>query len=89
MRAKVTVEIRPKAGLRDPEGSVIESAVRALGYQAVHDVHVGKAVEFEMVGTSPEDIRTEVDDMCRRILANPVIEDYDIAVRPLPEALHG
>lgn len=89
MRARVTVEIRPKAGLRDPEGSAIESAVRALGYQAVHHVHVGKTVGFEMVGASPDDIRNEVDDMCRRVLANPVIEDYEITVHPLPEAMHG
>jgi len=70
MRARVL--IRPKAGILDPQGIVVERALPALGFSGVRNVHVGRLVELEVEDPS------QLDDMCRRLLANPLIEDYEV-----------
>ena len=75
MRARVL--IRPKAGILDPQGVAVERALPALGFGGVANVHVGRLVELDV-----ED-EAQLDDMCRKLLANPLIEDYEIqAVEP-------
>lgn len=76
----VTVTIRPKVGLRDPEGNAIEHALAALGWQGVTNVHVGRTVSFELPAGDDDTARSEAAEMCSRILANPVIEDFQIEV---------
>lgn len=76
----VSVLVRPKAGLRDPEGSTIREALTALGYDGVGRCHVGKVVEFELDAPDEATARSTVVEMCERILANPVIEDYEIRI---------
>jgi phosphoribosylformylglycinamidine synthase len=66
------VLIRPKAGILDPQGVAVERALPALGFAGVSGVHVGRLVELEI--TDP----TQLEAMCRRLLANPVVEDYEI-----------
>ncbi|HEY7618786.1 MAG TPA: phosphoribosylformylglycinamidine synthase subunit PurS [Solirubrobacteraceae bacterium] len=70
MRARVL--IRPKAGILDPQGIAVERALPALGFSGVSNVHVGRLVELDV-----EDAE-QLDAMCRRLLANPLIEDYEI-----------
>jgi phosphoribosylformylglycinamidine synthase PurS subunit len=70
MRARVL--IRPKAGILDPQGVAVERALPALGFVGVANVHVGRLVELDV-----ED-EAQLDDMCRKLLANPLIEDYEI-----------
>ena len=70
MRARVL--IRPKAGILDPQGIAVERALPALGFSGVSNVHVGRLVELDV-----ED-GAQLDDMCRKLLANPLIEDYEI-----------
>ncbi len=69
---KARVLIRPKAGILDPQGIAVERALPALGFSGVTSVHVGRLVELEV-----EDA-TQLDDMCQKLLANPLIEDYEI-----------
>ena len=69
---KAQVLIRPKAGILDPQGIAVERALPALGFTGVSDVHVGRLIELEV-----ED-ETQLEDMCRKLLANPLIEDYEI-----------
>ena len=64
--------IRPKAGILDPQGVAVERALPALGFAGVANVHVGRLVELDV-----ED-EAQLDDMCRKLLANPLIEDYEI-----------
>jgi phosphoribosylformylglycinamidine synthase subunit PurS len=66
------VLIRPKAGILDPQGIAVERALPALGFSGVSNVHVGRLVELDV-----EDAE-QLDDMCRQLLANPLIEDYEI-----------
>jgi phosphoribosylformylglycinamidine synthase subunit PurS len=70
MRARVL--IRPKAGILDPQGIAVERALPALGFSGVTNVHVGRLVELDV------DDPSDLDAMCRRLLANPLIEDYEI-----------
>ena len=70
MRARVL--IRPKAGILDPQGIAVERALPALGFSGVSNVHVGRLVELDV-----EDAE-RLDEMCRKLLANPLIEDYEI-----------
>jgi phosphoribosylformylglycinamidine synthase PurS subunit len=79
---KVSVYVTPKAGVVDPQGAVIERALPALGHSGVANIRVGRYITLEVSGTDPERARADVEDMCRKLLANPIIEDYrfDVAV---------
>lgn len=79
-RFAVRVEVTPRAGIRDPEGAAIERALGSLGYPDVAGVHVGKLITLTVGAADPGEARRRVDEMCRRLLANPVIEDYRIEV---------
>ncbi len=68
---KVRVLVRPKAGILDPQGEAVRSALPALGFGGVETVHVGRLIEMEVESTG------EVDAMCERLLANPTIEEYE------------
>jgi phosphoribosylformylglycinamidine synthase subunit PurS len=78
---RVSVYVTPKAGVVDPQGAVVERALPALGHSGATNIRVGRYITLEVRGTDPERVRADVDDMCRRLLANPIIEDYrfDIA----------
>ena len=68
---KVRVLVRPKSGILDPQGEAVRRALPALGFGGVKSVHIGRLVEMEV--ESPE----EVEGMCRRLLANPTVEEYE------------
>lgn len=81
-RFNVLVEVRPRAGIANPEGATIERALAGLGYDGVADVRVGKAIRFTVDAADEPAARAEVDELCRRLLANPVIEDADVTLEP-------
>jgi phosphoribosylformylglycinamidine synthase len=70
MRARVLV--RPKEGILDPQGQAVERALPALGFAGVQNVHVGRLIELDVEDPS------RLPEMCERLLANPLIEDYEI-----------
>jgi phosphoribosylformylglycinamidine synthase len=78
----VRVYVTPKRGILDPQGVTIERALPALGFDGVSGVRVGKFIELDVAvdGGSPEVVRAEVDEMCRKLLANPIIEDFTFEV---------
>jgi phosphoribosylformylglycinamidine synthase len=69
---RVRVLIRPKSGILDPQGQAVERALPALGFEGVTHVHVGRLVELDV------DDPARVGEMCERLLANPLIEDFEI-----------
>jgi phosphoribosylformylglycinamidine synthase PurS subunit len=73
---RVRVLIRPKEGILDPQGQAVERALPALGYEDVSNVHVGRLVELD-VGEA-KDVEARVREMCERLLANPLIESYEV-----------
>ena len=74
---KATVLVRPKEGILDPQGAAVEASLRTLGF-AVSDARVGRLVEVEVDAANAEEARTQVDEMCKSLLANPLIESYEI-----------
>ena len=70
--ARVRVLIRPKDGILDPQGKAVERALPALGFSGIENVHVGRLVELDI-----ED-RAQLDDLCTKLLVNPLIEDYEV-----------
>ena len=70
MRARVL--IRPKEGLLDPQGKAVERALPALGFEGVSAVRVGRLVELDAEDPS------KLDELCEKLLANPLIEDYEV-----------
>jgi phosphoribosylformylglycinamidine synthase len=67
----IRVLVRPKAGILDPQGEAVRSALPALGFEGVKTVHIGRLIEMEVERAD------EIDAMCRRLLANPTIEEYE------------
>jgi len=65
------VLIRPKAGILDPQGEAVQRALPALGFTGVSDVHIGRLVELDV------DDPAQLEPMCQKLLANPLVEDYD------------
>jgi phosphoribosylformylglycinamidine synthase PurS subunit len=77
MARKVKVYVTLKRGVLDPQGSAVGRALRTMGYGEVEDVRIGKYLELSLQdGESPADGQKRLDEMCRRLLANTVIEDY-------------
>jgi phosphoribosylformylglycinamidine synthase len=74
---KATVLVRPKAGILDPQGQAVESSLRHLGF-SIGAARVGRIVELEVATTDAAQARTEIERMCEQLLANPLIESYDI-----------
>jgi len=74
MRAHVY--ITPKQGVLDPQGKAVEHSLHALGFADARDVRIGKYVELTLEGGDREQNRQRTDEMCRKLLANGVIEDY-------------
>jgi len=76
----VEVRISPRQGLLDPQGKAIYSALHSLEFDEVEAVRVGRLLRMKLLADSPDGARVAVEEMCRKLLANPVTEDYDIAI---------
>lgn len=74
------VKVMPKAGISDPQGQTIERALPALGFPGVAGVRVGKTIELQVEAADADDARRRVEEMCERLLANTVIEAYEVAI---------
>ena len=74
------VRITPRAGLLDPEGKAVQSALRSLDFEQVEDVRVGRLVRMRLNAASEQAAQESADAMCRKLLANPVTEDYEIVL---------
>ena len=74
---RATVLVRPKGGILDPQGEAVERSLRQLGFP-VGDARVGRVIDLEVDASTTEDARAQVEQMCERLLANPLIESYEI-----------
>jgi phosphoribosylformylglycinamidine synthase len=74
---KATVLVRPKPGILDPQGEAVESSLRQLGFP-VADARVGRLVDLEVEASDAAEARAKLAEMCERLLANPLIESYEI-----------
>jgi phosphoribosylformylglycinamidine synthase len=77
---KVTVEITRRPEIADPEGTTIQRALTDLGHNDVVSVRVDRVIHLDVKGDDPETVRSMVEEMCRQVLANPVLEDFTVEV---------
>jgi phosphoribosylformylglycinamidine synthase subunit PurS len=80
---KATVLVRPKAGILDPQGEAVESSLRQLGF-AVDQARIGRLVDVELDVDDEAAARVQLERMCEQLLANPLIESYEIEVEAEP-----
>ena len=83
MRFSVVVEVQLREGVADPQGATIERSLPHLGFEGVSEVRVGKSIRFTIDSADEQAARREVDELCARFLANPVIERTDVRVEEL------
>ncbi len=84
-RFRLEIRVTPRPGLLDPEGKAIQNARHSLDYEQVREVRVGKVLYLDVEAESSEEARKGADAMCRRLLANPVTEDFEIEVQEATE----
>jgi phosphoribosylformylglycinamidine synthase PurS subunit len=80
MSYRVHVRVMPRAGLLDPQGQAVEHALAALGFDGAREVRVGRAIELDLAAPSRAEAEARARQMCDRLLANPVTEDYRLEV---------
>ena len=80
---KATVLVRPKQGILDPEGQAVESSLRQLGF-SVDGARIGRVVDLEVDAADEATAREQVEQMCEQLLANPLIESYEIELAESP-----
>jgi phosphoribosylformylglycinamidine synthase len=78
-RFRVAIQVVPRRGLLDPQGKAVADALHSLGFEGVAAVHVGRHLVLDLDAPDEESARRDIREMCERLLANPVTEDYDIA----------
>jgi len=78
VKARIHISLKP--GVLDPQGQAIGNALKGLGFEGVGEVRQGKLIELDLTDPDPVAARARVEEMCRRLLANPVIEDYAIEI---------
>jgi phosphoribosylformylglycinamidine synthase PurS subunit len=77
---KVELVVRPRTGVRDPQGDAVEEALRGVGYHALKVHCVGRFLRFDLQADSVEEAQTITDEMCKRLLVNPNLETYDVNI---------
>lgn len=80
------VEVSHRPGIADPAGATVERALPALGYTNVDRVHIGKVIRLVIDAADAQAARAQVEEMCERLLANPVIESYEVTISELEPA---
>lgn len=73
---KTYIYVTPKKGILDPAGRAIQTSLESLGYKGISQVRLGKYIEIDIGGRTKADIEKDIKDMCERLLANTIIEDY-------------
>jgi phosphoribosylformylglycinamidine synthase len=77
--SKVRVTLRKS--ILDPQGKAVEHAVSTLGVSGVHDVRIGKYIEFKVEGNSEAEAKQTTEEVCKKLLANPVMEDFHVEIQ--------
>lgn len=82
---KVKVEVKLKSVVLDPQGKAVLSSLHNLGFSEIDDCRVGKLIELNIKDSNSNNIKERVDDMCKKLLSNPVIEDYNISMEEITQ----
>jgi phosphoribosylformylglycinamidine synthase subunit PurS len=77
---RLETRVTPRVGLLDPEGKAVEHALHSLGFDAANGVSVGRLIRLSLQATGADEARRNAEEMCRKLLANPVTEDYAVGL---------
>ena len=77
---KARIKIMLKSGVLDPQGAAIKQALNNIGFESVTGVRQGKIIELEVDGSNKNEVRSEIENMCNKVLSNTVIENFEIEV---------
>ena len=77
---KVKIEVKLKPVVLDPQGKTVLQALNNLGYSEVEDARIGKLIELTLKDGSPDGVKERVDEMCTKLLSNPVIENFEVNI---------
>ena len=83
MKVTVTIDRRPE--IADPEGTTVKKALHDLGFTDAKEVRMDRVIHLEVDGDDPDHVQARVEEMCRQLLANPVLEDFSVKVEPTPD----
>lgn len=83
MECKVKVFVSIKKTIADPQGLTVLHALHSLGFQEVKEVRIGKYIRLKVEGDNMEMVKARIEEMCKKLLVNPIIEDYDILMEQL------
>ena len=86
---QLEIRVTPRPGILDPEGQAIQHSLQSLGYEGAQAVRVGKAIHIDLEADGEQAARDTADQMCRKLLANPVTENYEVTVIPMSTAGAG
>jgi len=78
---KIKVEVKLKSAVLDPQGKTVLTALKNLGYNQVIDTRIGKLIELKLIESNKDLAREKAEEMCIKLLSNPVIEEYSITVK--------
>lgn len=84
MKFDALVEVRLRPGIADPAGATIQAALPALGFEGIDQVRMGKAIRLSVEAGDEAAARTKVEELCRRLLASPVIEEAEVRITAVP-----
>jgi phosphoribosylformylglycinamidine synthase len=76
--ARIRIMLKPT--VRDAQGATVEKALKNLGYEEVSDLRIGRQIVVKLDGQQEQEVRRRVEEMCQKLLANPVIEDYEVEI---------
>jgi len=77
---KVTITINRRPEIADPEGTTVRRALHELGFSEAGEVRMDRVIHMEVESDDPRQVKARVEDMCRRLLANPILEDFEVEV---------
>lgn len=78
MKVTVTIDRRPE--IADPEGTTVKRALHDLGFTEAREVRMDRVIHMDVAGEDPAEVKARVEEMCRQLLANPVLEDFAVEV---------
>jgi phosphoribosylformylglycinamidine synthase len=84
MKFRAQVAVRLKKSVLDPQGAAVERALKSHGYEGIEAVRIGKLIELELEGESESGVKTKVAAWADQLLANPVLETFEVTVEPRP-----
>lgn len=76
---KASIKVTLKEGILDPQGKAVEHSLKSLGFDSVKGARIGKYIEVEIDGADKDSAKKRVEDMCKKLLSNPVTENYEIS----------